>query len=88
VSPASAVERATLILYGRTYCHLCDDMRVAVQPLVERFGATLIEVDVDSDPRLEECYGERVPVLVAGGCELCHYFLDTDRVRAYLEEFR
>ena len=77
-----------LTLYGRGYCHLCDDMRQALQPLLDEFGAELAELDVDSDPVLEDRYGERVPVLLGGEVELCHYFLDEPRVRAYLLEIR
>ena len=79
---------AHLTLYGRGYCHLCDDMRQALQPLLDEFGASLTEVDVDSDPALEDRYGELVPVLVGDQGELCHYFLDDARVRAYLLEIR
>lgn len=45
-------------------------------------------VDVDTDPALVEKYDERVPVLVAGGKEICHYFLDPAKVREYLADFR
>jgi hypothetical protein len=44
--------------------------------------------DVDADPELEAKYNERVPVLVANGVELCHYFLDEPKVREYLVRFR
>ena len=49
-----------------------------------------IEVlDVDADPELEAKYNELVPVLVDGeGGELCHYFLDTAKVREYLGAIR
>jgi thioredoxin reductase (NADPH) len=33
-------------------------------------------IDVDEDPVLQSRYGERVPVLVADGKEVCHYHLD------------
>jgi hypothetical protein len=49
----------------------------------------LIEVlDVDSDPGLVEKYDELVPVLIADGEEICHYFLDVPKVREYLARFR
>jgi glutaredoxin len=75
---------APLTLYGRAWCHLCDDMRAALEPLLVEFGARVEEVDVDSDPLLEVRYNERVPVLVCDGVELCHYHLDAARVRAAL----
>jgi len=73
-----------LVLYGRAWCHLCDDMRVALEPLLAGTGAQLDVIDVDSDPTLRARYDERVPVLVCDGVELCHYHLDKPRVLAAL----
>ncbi|MGA7986732.1 MAG: glutaredoxin family protein [Burkholderiales bacterium] len=74
-----------LTLYGRTYCHLCEDMLRALEPLQGELQFTVQTIDVDADPALEVRYGERVPVLVGpDGREICHYFLDltalTDRL--------
>jgi hypothetical protein len=76
----------SLTLYSRAWCHLCDDMRTALEPLLAEFGARLDVVDIDSDPQLEARYNEWVPVLVRDGVELCHYHLDEARVRAALAE--
>ena len=82
--------RPVLTLLTRAYCHLCDDMRVAIAPLAARFGADVIELDVDADAALEERYGERIPVLLLGssldGIELCHYTLDSTAVQRTLAE--
>ena len=75
---------APLTLYGRAWCHLCDDMRAALEPMLAEFGAQVEVIDVDTDPELEARYNEWVPVLVCDGVELCHYHLDVDRVRAVL----
>ena len=81
---------ATLTLLTRAYCHLCEDMRLALQPVAARFGARIEEIDVDSDPVLEAAYGAKVPVLLLGdfpdGRELCHYHLDKKRVEAALTQ--
>ncbi len=45
-------------------------------------------IDVDSNPQLEEKYGELVPVLLAGERQICHYHLDHAALNAYLAEFR
>jgi hypothetical protein len=74
-----------LTLLSRAYCHLCDDMRAALLPLLARRGIELVEIDVDSDPRLEARFGDEVPVLLAGdadtGRELCRHVLDPQRLR-------
>lgn len=79
---------ADLTLYGRGYCHLCEDMKIALEPLRRDFSFVLHEVDVDTDPATEARFGELVPVLMVGapatpGEELCHYFLDENRVKAW-----
>jgi len=75
---------APLTLYSRAWCHLCDDMRAALEPLLAEFGAQVEVIDVDSDPSLEARYNELVPVLLCDGIELCHYRLDESRVREAL----
>ena len=77
-------------LYVRTYCHLCHDMEVALVKLLDEVGNgrvfSIDAIDVDESEALENQYGERIPVLLAGGRELCHYHLDAEAVRAYLAE--
>jgi len=77
-----------LTLYGRTYCHLCDDMARALAPLAAEWGVEVRYVDVDADPATEARYGDDVPVLAHGDTTLCQHFLDPQRVRAYLAEIR
>lgn len=77
-----------LTLYGRGYCHLCDDMAAGLRSL----GFEFTEVDVDADAALEDRFGEKVPVLMAGAgadeVEVCHYFLDSERLREVLTAIR
>jgi hypothetical protein len=75
-------------LYARSYCHLCDDMLAALramQPAGARFDIDVI--DVDADPALVARFDELVPVLFGDPAAppLCHYFLDQQAVRRYLE---
>ncbi|MFC0398629.1 glutaredoxin family protein [Paraburkholderia rhizosphaerae] len=81
--PASQ-EPTVLTLYGRAWCHLCDDMRAALEPLRVEFGVHVDVVDIDADAALEARYNEAVPVLVLAGAELCRYHLDEARVRGAL----
>jgi thioredoxin reductase (NADPH) len=77
-----------LTLFGRSYCHLCDDMFAALAPLRSEFGFSVEVVDIDSDPVLEQRFDTLVPVLMHGDTELCHYHLDAGKVRAYLVKIR
>lgn len=80
--------RAVLTVYGREYCHLCHDMVAALEALRPACAFELQVVDVDEDEELERRFGEKVPVLMAGERELCHYFLDPAALDAYLSEIR
>ena len=71
-----------LTLLVRAYCHLCDEMRSALA--AQAPGIPVDEVDVDADPEGEAQWGDKVPVLLAGGRELCHYHLDSRALREFL----
>jgi hypothetical protein len=74
-----------LRVYGRSDCHLCDDMVAALHRLQAQLAFQFDLLDVDADPALEARFGERVPVLVdALGAEICHYWLDEDALRKRL----
>ncbi|WP_244815571.1 glutaredoxin family protein [Caballeronia sp. Lep1P3] len=75
---------ARFTLYGRAWCHLCEDMRAELEPIAHRFGASVEWIDIDEDPLLEARYDERVPVLMLDGVELCHFRLDAKAVHAAL----
>ncbi len=59
-------------------------MRAAVAPLASRFGWQIHEIDIDADAALEKRWSDRVPVLLAGDRELCHYWIDETSVTAFL----
>jgi glutaredoxin-like protein DUF836 len=51
-------------LLSRPGCHLCEEMKENVVPLLRARGETLIEVDVDSDAALAARFGNEIPVLL------------------------
>lgn len=74
-----------LALMFREYCSLCHKMRDELKPFQDEYGFGLDVFDVDDDPALEEKYNELVPVLLAGGKEICHWYLDEKKLRQVLE---
>ncbi len=84
----AASDSTALTVYGREGCHLCQDMIDALRELQARRCFHLEIVDVDSDDSLKSRYGERVPVLMAGGEEVCHYYLDPVALDAYFAKIR
>jgi len=59
-------------------------MIAELEKLRGRHDFAIEVVDVDRDPALEEKWGDKVPVLLDGEREICHYFLDLEAVEARL----
>jgi len=76
---------AKLILYYREGCHLCEVMLQALRGLQRQLGFELQLVDVDRDAELARRYDEWVPVLCLGEREVCHYRLDEQVLRQFLD---
>ncbi|MBI2311379.1 MAG: glutaredoxin family protein [Betaproteobacteria bacterium] len=79
---------ARLVVYSRDYCSLCRTMVDTLHRLQAERSFLLEVVDVDDNPELEDLFGERVPVLVADGEEICHYQLDLYALDAHLSKIR
>ena len=77
-----------LTVLSREYCHLCHDLIQALKQFQGRYDFEIEVVDVDANPRLEEKWGDKVPVLLDGDREICHYFLDADAVDARLARMK
>jgi glutaredoxin len=74
-----------LTLYSRPGCHLCDEMKKQIAPLVVKFKAHLREVNIDADPILRARYNEEVPVLFLGSRKVAKYSVDIEQLRAQLQ---
>ena len=59
-------------------------MVAALTALQPRHGFSMDVVDVDADPELEARYDLLVPVLTMNGGEICHHFLDREKLAATL----
>lgn len=68
-------------LYTRPDCHLCEEAKSQLAPLLREFGATLREVNIDADPVLRERYTNDVPVLFLGSRKVAKH-------RVALAQFR
>jgi glutaredoxin len=75
---------ATVTLYGRPGCHLCDDARAALERIRATAPFTLREVDITGDDDLHRRYLERIPVVALEGEELFDFYVDEDALRRRL----
>jgi hypothetical protein len=82
----------TLTVLSRSYCHLCDDLIAHLATALERHRAergvaiSVNVIDVDRHADLEAKWGDKVPVLLDGDDEICHYFLDAAKLRLHLAQ--
>ena len=59
--------RAQVFLYSTLGCHLCDQAKAIIWPLLSHYPYALTEVDIASNDELMELYGIHIPVLYSAG---------------------
>jgi glutaredoxin len=75
-----------ITLYTRPACHLCDEAKAAIAPVLREFGAVLREVNVDEDDVLKERYGWDVPVIFIGQRKAAKHRVDLAQFRRQLQD--
>lgn len=83
---ASATPKPVLYFYHKADCHLCDAMarQLAEFKRAANIRFEIVARDIRDNPRWYRRYREYVPTLVLNRREICHYFLDTDELKAAL----
>jgi glutaredoxin len=77
-----------LTLYTRPGCHLCDEMKEILDPVVRKLGCTVAEVDISGDAELEARFGHEIPVLFVNGRKAFKYRLTERELRKRLRAER
>ena len=75
---------ATVVLYARPGCHLCDDARAVIEAARAEVAFVFEEVDIESDDALVRDYGLRIPVVTVDGDELFEISVDETTLLAAL----
>ncbi len=75
-----------LTFYTRPGCHLCEEAKAAIAPLLREFGAVLREINIDDDPVLKVRYGLDVPVIFIGKHKAAKHRVELAQFRRQLEE--
>lgn len=73
-------------LYSRPGCHLCEEARAAIAPLLREFGAVLREVNIDGDAILKKRYEWDIPVIFIGAHKAAKHRVDVSQFRRQLQE--
>jgi hypothetical protein len=75
-------------LYIRPGCHLCEEAKAAIAPLLAEYGAALREVNIDGDTVLQERYGWDIPVIFIGARKAAKHRVNLAQFRRQLSEAR
>jgi glutaredoxin len=81
-------DQLEVTLYTRPGCHLCDEAKLQMAPLLAEFGARLREVNIDADPELRELYSLDVPVIFLADRKIAKHRVDPAQFRRQLVEAR
>ena len=73
-------------LYSRPGCHLCEEAKAVIAPVLREFGAALHEVNIDEDAVLTERYGWDIPVIFIGKHKAAKHRVDLAQFRRQLDE--
>jgi glutaredoxin len=73
-------------IYSRPGCHLCDEAKKEIAPLIREFGARLTEINIDEDPDLRARYDYDVPVIFVGARKAAKHRIELAQFRRQLRD--
>jgi glutaredoxin len=82
----AAANPLDVTLYSRPGCHLCEDAKAVMKPLLSEFGVKLREVNIDEDSEIAERYCWDIPVVFLGRHKAAKHKVDPRQFRRQLEE--
>ncbi len=71
-------------IYSRPGCHLCEEAKTQLAPLLKEFGARLKEINIDEDSELRARYDYDVPVIFLGARKVAKHRVDVAQFRRQL----
>ena len=73
-------------IYSRPGCHLCEEAKSQIAPLLAEFGVALTEISIDEDPILRARYDYDVPVIFLGARKAAKHHVDLAQFRRQLRD--
>jgi glutaredoxin len=82
----AAREPREVTLYTRPGCHLCEEAKALIEPMLAEFGATLREVNIDEEAVLRQRYNTDIPVIFIGSRKAAKHRVDPVKFRRQLRD--
>lgn len=73
-------------IYTRAGCHLCEEAKSAIAPLLTEFRATLREIDIENDDTLVQRFGCDIPVIYIGRRKAAKHRVNLQQFRRQLQD--
>lgn len=73
------------MLFSRPGCHLCDEMKAAIDLVARDTPLSVEVVDISGRADLEAAYGLEIPVLLIDGRKAAKVRVSVDELRRKLE---
>ncbi|HWF14441.1 MAG TPA: glutaredoxin family protein [Candidatus Acidoferrales bacterium] len=73
-------------IYSRPGCHLCEEAKAQLAPLLKAFSARLTEINIDEDPELRARYDYDVPVIFLGARKVAKHRVELAQFRRQLRD--
>ena len=78
------MHRATVIIYTRPGCHLCEEAKAAILSAGASEEFDLREVNIDDDPDALQQYQHEIPVVFINGVKVFKHKVDPREFRKKL----
>ena len=75
-----------ITMLAKPGCHLCDDVRVVIERVAADLGIGWQEVNILTDPELQEKWWDQIPVTLVDGVQHDYWRVDEARLRAALTQ--
>ncbi len=72
---------AIVEIYTRPNCHLCEVAKNKLSALRREIGFDIMEIDINQSRKLQEKYGEFVPVIVLNGEVFSRFDVNIEELR-------
>ena len=82
------MKQSVVTIYGRSGCHLCENVLNLLVPEKDQLNVEINEILIDNNKELEDLYGQLIPVIHVNGNYFSHFRLDLEEFKSFLEKHR
>lgn len=82
------MKQSVVTIYGRSGCHLCENVLNLLDSEKDQLNIQIEEILIDNNKELEDLYGQLIPVIHIDGKYFSHFRIELDDFKSFLEKHR